>query len=517
MTNTERRLRTSMQREAAAQRVLAELSAQQELLDADLRNAERLAATLQDLDESRTRTRLAYERAKLAREAADGAIERLKYTALLSHFPTMDDTTRLILSRIMADGRCIACNAPAQERQAQLEEQVSQGLCPICGSQPEAQDNLVARHEFDQARLTRELDRAAQARREETAQSQQLSAVNISYREALSQWENLQETIHRRRERDRRLRAQLPDSARTRQYRTELDSLRADHNHWQAQRAVRLQELRDLLADRRDVITARSTELATTFARLVEAPTRRGGPSGSHRTPTALPRGARSERRPYRSTRLRSRDVIARPPRPLPARRSKQSLRVAARAHRPRVPTSAGRRLRRRRHLRHGDPGRPVSTASPCERVGNALAAFASGGGNRLVVTTNLTNAGVITALFQATEPDATPAARMQRVLNLLQVALPNRCIAPREGPLPGAAQGRGRHTCHMTFATDPAPLPGDDLDRLKQRCRVLLLLEAGRTGRHCPRALGPHPRVRIPGRRPQPGLGPRPVRRQGL
>ena len=88
---------------------------------------------LRELDERRKRARLAYERAKIVREEADGAVERLKYTALLRHFPSMDDTTRLVLSRIMTDGRCMACNAPAQERQAELEEQVARGCCPICG------------------------------------------------------------------------------------------------------------------------------------------------------------------------------------------------------------------------------------------------------------------------------------------------------------------------------------------------------------------------------------------------
>ena len=63
------------------------------------------------------------------------------------------------------------------------------------------------------------------------------------------------------------------------------------------------------------------------------------------------------------------------------------------------------------------------------ERVGDVLAKFASQDDNRLVVTSNLTNASIVTTMFDATEPDTRLAARMRRVLNLLSVAAPNRAL----------------------------------------------------------------------------------------
>ena len=112
------------------------------------------------LDEERKGARLAHERAKREREDAAGAIERLKYAVLLRHFPSMEDTTRLVLSRIMSDGQCLACNAPANDKRAELEDQIARGCCPICGAEPQAQDNVVAPHEFDKAKRERELERA---------------------------------------------------------------------------------------------------------------------------------------------------------------------------------------------------------------------------------------------------------------------------------------------------------------------------------------------------------------------
>ena len=65
------------------------------------------------------------------------------------------------------------------------------------------------------------------------------------------------------------------------------------------------------------------------------------------------------------------------------------------------------------------------------ERVGEALAKFASKNDNRLVVTSNLSNAGIVTALFGGpakTKQQAEDRLR-NNVLNLLQVAAPNRAL----------------------------------------------------------------------------------------
>ena len=256
ITTTERRLHEVLRKEAGTEGVLAELSAQQRLLDADLLDATRLETTLQQLDDDRKRARLAHERAKIVREEAEGAVERLKYTALLRHFPSMDDTTRLVLSRIMADGRCMVCNAPAQDRQIELEHQVARGCCPICGAEPEGQDNVVARHEFDQARLVRERERATQVKREEATQLTELDDFAGRHTETLLQWESVQNSIRTRTEMNRQLRAQLPATVTSREYENELGRLQIDHNRWRAERASHLQELRTLFSERRDVITA---------------------------------------------------------------------------------------------------------------------------------------------------------------------------------------------------------------------------------------------------------------------
>jgi hypothetical protein len=63
-------------------------------------------------------------------------------------------------------------------------------------------------------------------------------------------------------------------------------------------------------------------------------------------------------------------------------------------------------------------------------RVGSALCAFADVRENRLVVTSNLTNAGIITAMFGGPTSRASEVRRRrERIINLLQIAAPNRAM----------------------------------------------------------------------------------------
>jgi len=63
-------------------------------------------------------------------------------------------------------------------------------------------------------------------------------------------------------------------------------------------------------------------------------------------------------------------------------------------------------------------------------RVGSALRAFAQSEENRLVVTSNLTNAGMITAMFGGPTSKVTEIKRRRsRLINLLRIAAPNQAM----------------------------------------------------------------------------------------
>lgn len=422
------RLNEALRNEAGAEGVLAELSAEHKLLEAELDDAERLERVLQQLDKDRKQARLAYERAKIVREEADGAVEQLKYTALLKYFPKMDDTTRLVLSRIMADGRCMVCNAPAQEKQTDLEQQVARGCCPICGAEPEVQDNVIAQYEFDQAKLGRERERAALAHREEAAQAAKLEESAKGHIEALSEWEHVQASVREREKRNRQLRAQLPETGTSKEYGHELRGLRKEHNHWQTERASHLQELRMLFAERQGAITVRSQELVNVFSELVEVllvEKVRLVPVKVQ--PRYLEAPGRTDDRVEVPAYAAEMTAAARPEltrRENPSEVSQSQRELIDLAFRLALLAVFGGATT----FAMETPEASLDGIS-MERVGKALAQFASRDGNRLVVTNNLTNASIVTAMFDETESDAAQASRLRRVLNLLQLAAPNRAL----------------------------------------------------------------------------------------
>ena len=62
--------------------------------------------------------------------------------------------------------------------------------------------------------------------------------------------------------------------------------------------------------------------------------------------------------------------------------------------------------------------------------MGRALAQFGAASDNRLVVTSNLSNAGLVTALFGGPTQDAEEIhGREARLINLLRIAAPNRAL----------------------------------------------------------------------------------------
>ena len=429
MTKTERRWNKVLQQEAGAKGVLAKLSAEQELLDAELHEVKRLEGALVELDGQRKRARLAFERAKISREEADGAVERLKYSALSKHFPSMDETSRLVLSRIMKEGRCMACNAPAEQKQIELEQQVERGICPICGTEPEMQGNVLAYHEFDHARLVREQKHAANAKEEENTQSEELNDYATRFQETLLQLEKVQQSIESRTQKNRQLRAQLPDSVTSREYENELKNLRTEHEELQASRASYQYELRKLIGERRDAITTGSKELVGAFAELVEVLlveearlvpvdvepryTEAAGQPGERISTPAYAAELTAAARPGMTPRDNPGKV---------SESQRELLDLAFRLALVKVYGGASVFVME-------TPEASLDGIS-MERVGRALAGFAAEEGNRLIVTTNLTNGGIISEMFDASDPGSGQTARLQRVLNLLELAAPNRALS---------------------------------------------------------------------------------------
>ena len=431
ITATERELRKVQMREAGAESVIAEIVAEQQILDAELTEASRLEIMLEQLNEKRKEIRLEFERSKIERGNAAGAIERLKYTGLFHLFPKMDDTTRLVISRIMSDDSCLVCNADAKEKRVELEHQIANGYCPACGAGPEFQDSITAPHEFEQAKLYKAREKLVLARSEEETKSQELQKFTTDYDMTIEKLSHIKQSIQERIRKNTHLRSKLPLSTTSSDYERTLKTLRTQHSEKEATRATKLQDLRFLLNNKESIITEKSNELIDTFENLTKAllveDVRLVQVSAEPRYMQAPGSSDGRLRVPAYAAEMTAADRPGFVQRKDPNDVSESQRELVDLAFRlTLVKVFAG-----------GNACTFVMETPEAsldglamERVGQALARFTRENGNRLVVTSNLTNTGIITALFGGAENSQQQVQnRLQKVLNLLQVAAPNRAL----------------------------------------------------------------------------------------
>jgi hypothetical protein len=330
----------------------------------------------------------------------------------------------------MTDNTCLVCHAEAGEKRAELEKLIAGGCCPACGAPPNKQDNVIAPHEFEQAKFDQALQMSEVANAEEQAKGTELRELTLKYDRTVTALSAIRASIEERKRRDRRLRANLPQSTTSRQFEDALVALRTQLAKWMGERAGHLQDLRGLLNEKEDRITAQSSELLGTFvelsrellseeAKLVQIS------SEPRYTQAATGNGRLSVPAYAAEMSAANRPGLVRRQFPEDVSESQRELidlafRLAL------VRTSTGRASCT---FVMETPEASLDGLA-MNRVGAALASFAAANGNRLVVSSNLSNAGLITALFGgAASNDEEIDQRRSRVLNLLEVAAPNRAL----------------------------------------------------------------------------------------
>jgi hypothetical protein len=432
ITATERELLKARRQEAGSEQVAAQLDAEQRLLDADLVEKARLDEVLSNLDDTRHRVRLEHERAKIAREEAGGAVERIKYSALANIYPNMKEAYRLALARVLNDGKCLVCDAVAEVKRAELEEQLENGICPVCFSPPEEQHNVVGTWTFEQAKLDAAKEAFLVARNEEEAKRAEVAGLAANYSRVLDRTDGLRVTIAERTDRNRRLRAALPTGVSSREIDNALVTLRRRLLDWTTQRAAHVRDLGTLLSAKEGLIRAQAEAVIRNFAllteRLLAEParlaevrfrpryTQAAGASGDERLQfPAYKAEMVAANRPGFVRRFDPSDV---------SESQRELIDLAFRLSLVRVaaPNSSATFIME-------TPEASLDGIS-MDRVGRALADFSGSSNNRLIVTSNLSNAGLITSLFGGpTESADEVNARQERLINLLQVAAPNRAL----------------------------------------------------------------------------------------
>ena len=424
----QRQLDSAITAEKISPKVRAKLEATASALEGYTSQAEVLEERLDSLNEERKFARLQLERAKIENEQASGAIEHAKYSTLMHMFPQMDDAARLLVARIMSDEGCLVCGAEAEKKKQELEDLLKKGFCPACGSDPAEQRHKVQDKKFQKAKMGEALKAANVAEKELQAAQRKLEEVSASYGEVLSKLVEVRAQSEKLRVDTEKLSVQLPaSSAKVKELRNTVDALTKTMDAESADSVVAKKKYGRALASSRDSIISAEKKLTSRFshyskilmseeARLSRIQGRaKITQSGDHfDVPAFVPEMTAADR-PGLTRRQTWNDV---------SESQRELIDLAFRL--ALIDVSANRKSST---FLMETPEASLDGVA-MDRVGKALNGFATSRSNRLIVTSNLTNAGMITAMFGGEViSEKSKRERWERVVNLLDEAAPNQAL----------------------------------------------------------------------------------------
>jgi hypothetical protein len=242
---------------ASANALGAEYNTLQLAVAADVEVLQKLVERRIAADEARVDARTTLQNARSTYDDILREIEALKLARVAAAFPDATDAGKYMLARIVGDKECLSCGTtggPFVERWAAA---VIEGSCVICGAAPAEQEKIVPEVAVDTARITRAEERLSNARLA-------LEAATTEFENRVTEFSELQHEIDQRNaqkgareKRVRELAGSLPPSA------PQVDALR---DRLQKQDET----LRTLDKDQKDAETAFDSVFED-FSRSVEA------------------------------------------------------------------------------------------------------------------------------------------------------------------------------------------------------------------------------------------------------
>ncbi len=405
-----------------------ELASERMLLEADTKQQQRLDSLLVDLDDQRKGARRELEQSKLTREESETEVERIKFAMLERLFPSMEDAVRLVLIKALSTGECLVCGSETQQRLIEVERQLAVGTCPVCGSPSELNEKVVPAFKLEEARVKKARLTAERALKEEEAKQAVYDNARKSYDLALSELIVLRENIQERESRTKMLASELPlSSEEIRSIEQALASQRKEQRQAESNRAIAAKELTSLLEQGKGSVEGNAKKLAASFRRNVKVMISEDADLVRVQGTAKLTQGKEVFSVPAFLPEMTAADRVGKSRRNSPDDVSESQRELIDLAFRLALI-----------ELATGGASCTLTMETPeasldglaMNRVGQALHKFASSKENRLIVTSNLTNAGMITAMFGGpTRKLAEIKNRQNHVINLLEVAAPNRAV----------------------------------------------------------------------------------------
>ena len=420
----------------SADSLSAEYHTLQEAIVAQTERLNELYELRSQADDARTEYRTTLETAKFNFDDYLRELEALKLTRVANTFPSASDAGRYVVDRLLGDKSCLVCGANDGPLITRWVAAISDGDCVVCGASPEDQEAIIPATTIDAARISRVQGRLEGARQALETARQEFEAKQSGYDQAQGQIDQLLIERRANETRVRQIAGSLPPTppelraleervASQNEALAELQAEQADAERAFSSVFLEYQETINNLADQiRKRFSARISEFLLERAEISF-------------TTTRAPIGESGKSYEWPAFRLSMTSGTFDNPAP--------------RLDRSEVSMSQGEFIDLAFRLAlvevaAGDGPATLIFDAPeasldalfMRRAGAFLARFAEHHvENRLIVTSNLTNADMIPALFgayeaEAGDPDPLPIPREQRwgrVIDLLKIAAPTSAV----------------------------------------------------------------------------------------
>lgn len=421
---------------AAADAHSVEYHTLQKAITAHNESYETLVERQRSLDDARTESRATYETAKFNYDDILREIEALKLARVASAFPKSEESSRYVIARLIGDCECLACGAEGGPLIEKWSASVAGGHCLVCGSGQEAQEAVVPPVAVDAARLAKADARLSSARQALDTAADDARKKGERYDRVQGDIDTLVRTRAELEKRVRQIAGSLPPSppavqaleGRINKQAETLEELRKDQVKAEYDFSQVFDRFRTSIEQKADIIRERFGRKISEF--LVE----RAEISLSH---SRGPIGESGQAYDWPTFQLSMTSGTFDAPAP---RRTRSEVSMSQGEF-----IDLAFRLALVEAAAESGPASMIFDAPEASldalfmrRAGAFLAQFTRDNPeNRLIVTSNLTNADMIPALFGAYEPqegDPEPQTiprpeRRARVVDLLELAAPTSAV----------------------------------------------------------------------------------------
>ena len=428
-------------KEEQSPEVRAHLAATIEAIEGSSEKLDHLENSLSELSERHKEKRLELEKAKLENESALGLIERAKYTSLLHAFPKMEDAARLLLARILSEAECLVCGAEAEGKKAELEKLLLEGFCPACGADPEDQASAPDSSKFEKVKMSAARKKADVATSQLRKAAKSFEKVDIEKSNALEQVVSARTELAVLKSSQEQLNALLPsDSEKVQSLRKIVEGFNGTLAEERATLELAASDYSQILGGVTKQIVKAAKKLSVAFGQQVnkllsesaqllttEGRAKIGQESASAFEFPVFVAEMTAANKPGLTARQSQDDV---------SESQRELIDLAFRLALIEVACADGNAT-----FVMETPEASLDGIA-MKKVGSTLKDFSETPGTRLIITNNLTNAGMVTAIFGGVSSSKKEQRRReQSVFNLLQEAAPNQALSENRDEYEGLLQ----------------------------------------------------------------------------